>query len=120
MSSVYGRMNLLRMGLACALLAPAAYSQTPDKLKLHDVTAKAVTYRGKSAVHLTGPGSAHGLATVVGGPDLQDGAIECDVAGSPAAGASEGARGFIGIAFRVQADASKFELLYLRPTNGRA
>ena len=30
------------------------------------------------------------------------------------------ARGFIGIAFRVADDASRFECFYLRPTNGRA
>jgi hypothetical protein len=32
----------------------------------------------------------------------------------------EGARGFVGIAFRAAADGSKFECIYLRPTNGRA
>ena len=30
------------------------------------------------------------------------------------------ARGFIGIAFRINADNSKFESIYIRPTNGRA
>ena len=30
------------------------------------------------------------------------------------------ARGFVGIAFRVQDDASRFECFYLRPTNGRS
>jgi hypothetical protein len=42
-----------------------------------------------------------------------------DVAGQPAAGAGGGARGFIGIAFRLQED-GKYEYIYLRPTNGRA
>jgi hypothetical protein len=32
----------------------------------------------------------------------------------------QGARGFIGIAFRVQPGASRYECIYLRPTNGRA
>jgi hypothetical protein len=52
--------------------------------------------------------------------DFQDGTIEVDLAGEPAPGAGEGARGFVGIAFRVAADQSRFECFYLRPTNGRA
>jgi len=43
----------------------------------------------------------------------------CDRAGQPAAGSSAAARGFIGIAFRLQSDGS-YEYIYLRPTNGRA
>jgi hypothetical protein len=42
------------------------------------------------------------------------------VAGFPRSGAPEGARGFVGIAFRVRPDASQFEAIYLRPTNGRS
>jgi len=56
---------------------------------------------------------------LVKGVSLRDGTIEVDLAGQPAAGAGEGARGFIGIAFRIQSD-GKYEYIYLRPTNGRA
>ena len=42
-----------------------------------------------------------------------------DLAGQPAAGAGAEARGFIGIAFRLQGD-GRYEYIYLRPTNGRA
>lgn len=52
--------------------------------------------------------------------DFGDGVIEAEVAGVPAAHASDGARGFIGIAFRVQGDPAKYEAFYIRPTNGRA
>jgi hypothetical protein len=52
--------------------------------------------------------------------DFQDGVIEAIVAGLPRADADEGARGFIGIAFRVSPRAEQFECFYLRPTNGRA
>ena len=45
--------------------------------------------------------------------------IEVDLAGQPAVGAPAGARGFIGIAFRIQAN-GRYEYIYLRPTNGRA
>src|SRR5204863_1478930 len=50
---------------------------------------------------------------------FRDGTIEVDLAGQPAAGAGTGARGFIGMAFRLQAD-GHYEYIYLRPTNGRA
>ena len=46
--------------------------------------------------------------------------IEVEVAGKPRAGATSDARGFVGIAFRVAADPSKYECFYIRPTNGRA
>jgi hypothetical protein len=42
------------------------------------------------------------------------------VSGEPGPGAAQAARGFVGIAFRVASDQSKFECFYLRPTNGRA
>jgi len=50
---------------------------------------------------------------------FRDGAIEVYLAGQPAAGAGSGARGVIGIAFRLQAN-GRYEYIYLRPTNGRA
>jgi hypothetical protein len=49
-----------------------------------------------------------------------DGVIEAEIAGAPRPGAGEGARGFVGIAFRVQDDARTYDAFYLRPTNGRA
>ncbi len=36
------------------------------------------------------------------------------------AGATADARGFVGAAFRTNADGSKYECFYIRPTNGRA
>ena len=86
--------------------------------------AVAVTYRGRPAVHLV-PAADHQGAedaaiALVANSDFQDGTIELDVAGSPRAGAPDDARGFIGIAFRVQPHASRFENIYIRPTNGRA
>ena len=101
---------------------PPVCGQTLDKLKLRSVRAEAAAYRGKQAIHVSGmPGGnqGEGLA-IVDGPGFQDGAIEVDLAGSPAPGANDAARGFIGIAFRIQPDAGKYELFYLRPTNGRA
>jgi len=48
--------------------------------------------------------------------------IEVDVAGSPLPNALPGARGFVGVAFRIDAEEGSFscEAFYIRPTNGRA
>jgi hypothetical protein len=107
-----------------ALLASpsSAFGQTLDKLQLRKVRAAEAEYRGSKAIHITQMTGAQGEDTlaIVGGSELQNGVIEVDVAGAPGAGAFGDARGFIGVAFRVHPDAAKFELLYLRPTNGRA
>jgi hypothetical protein len=51
---------------------------------------------------------------------FHNGIIEATISGQPQMNAGEGARGFVGIAFRVSKDTSKMELFYIRPTNGRA
>lgn len=92
-------------------------------LSLIGVTAQTVNYRGRKALELledpaaNSPGQAVALLK---GTDFTDGTIKVDLAGAPTAGAPEGARGFVGIAFRSVADASRFEYFYIRPTNGRA
>src|SRR5258708_12560219 len=59
------------------------------------------------------------------GPEFSNGVIEAEVAGSPGGEAYPGARGFVGIAFRLQADRDPagpqaYDAFYLRPTNGRS
>jgi hypothetical protein len=94
---------------------------TPSGLRLHGVDASAATHQGQPGVRLVNkPDFAGEAYAAVDGPPLQDGTIEVEVAGRPQAGASEGARGFVGVAFRVRADDSGFECFYIRPTNGRA
>ena len=110
------------------LLATACLSQTRtlqldslNGLKQHNVTAAPATHQGRRAVRVTETaGQSEDRLLIVSGTDFQDGVIEIDVAGRPAAGAGEQARGFVGVAFRVAPDAAKFECFYLRPTNGRA
>jgi hypothetical protein len=92
-------------------------------VKLFGVTAQPVNYRGRKALEIReDPGSkSPGQAVaLLKGTDFTDGTIEVDLAGAPVAGAPEGARGFVGVAFRSGDDASRFEYFYLRPTNGRA
>jgi hypothetical protein len=118
--------NFTLLGAAAILFLLAGSSpasgQTLDKLQLHNVQAVAAEYRGTKAIHITQTSGAQGDDTlaIVSGSDLLDGVIEVALAGAPAPGAFGDARGFIGVAFRVQPSAAKFELLYLRPTNGRA
>ncbi len=51
--------------------------------------------------------------------DFKNGTIEVELSGKPAPNAYPGARGFVGIAFRIQKD-NTFECIYLRPSNARA
>jgi hypothetical protein len=79
-----------------------------------------LTYQGRSAeLVIAAPDAANGSSyAIVKDITFRDGTIEVDVAGKPAVGAGAGARGFIGIAFRLRDNA--YEYIYLRPTNGRA
>jgi hypothetical protein len=54
------------------------------------------------------------------GIEFGDGTIELELSGEPGPGASDTARGFVGIAFRADAAGKSMEIVYLRPTNGRA
>ena len=71
---------------------------------------KATRASGGTAEHLV----------VIDGLEFGNGTIEAEVAGTVAPGVFEGARGFVGIAFRVQNDLRTYDAFYLRPTNGRA
>ena len=110
-------------------LAPGVHAQTVsldamDQLKLVNVKAETVNFKGRKALRVSDAAAAgtgdEGRLVILSKTDFQDGIIEVDLAGEPGPHAGEGARGFVGMAFRVAADASRFECFYLRPTNGRA
>jgi hypothetical protein len=107
--------------LLFALLAVPLSSQTADRLAAKNVSIKATTYKGRSAVQVIANADAANATSyaLVKDTSFRDGMIEVELAGQPAAGAGEGARGFIGVAFRIQSD-GRYEYIYLRPTNGRA
>ena len=96
-------------------------AQSADQLVGKNVSIAQTNYKGRSAVQVIAtPGAPNATSlAVIKNALLRDGTISVDLAGQPAAGAGEGARGFIGIAFRIQPDGS-YEYIYLRPTNGRA
>jgi len=98
----------------------------PKAESQHNVKAEKVTYRGKPAMRVTEAGGGLGLGDfddrvlILPETDFQDGEITLELAGDVESKAPAGARGFVGLAFRVTPNADKFECFYLRPTNGRA
>lgn len=104
--------------------------ETAGGLTLINAIAEPVTHEGKKGLRITmseeglrkmqaTAGEVNPLA-VIQGLEFSNGVIEAEIAGAPAPGAFEGARGFVGIAFRMQKDMQTYDAFYLRPTNGRA
>jgi hypothetical protein len=92
-----------------------------DRLTLKGVVADNTTYQGRAAVRLLESDASRntlGLA-IVNGIAFRDGTLDVDVAGRRGKYAVADDRGFIGLAFRVSANADRFEYIYLRPENGR-
>src|SRR5712692_10394240 len=95
-------------------IASLASAQTVDQLIPHKVKLESVDYLAKRAVKITEDGQvANGEAyAIVKEAVFHNGEIEVELAGRPTAGtASGGARGFIGLAFRLQN--GQFEYIYL-------
>jgi hypothetical protein len=113
-------MNI-RFAFLLTFVALPLAAQTPDRLAAKNASIAQTNFKGRNAVQvIAAPDAANATSyAVVKDTAFGDGTIEVDLAGQPAAGAFGGARGFIGIAFRLQADGS-YEYIYLRPTNGRA
>jgi hypothetical protein len=111
---------LRKLALASLAIARWMSAQTLDQLTPHQVKLESVDYLGKRAVKIVEDGQVpNGEAyAIVKGAVFHDGEISVELAGRPAGGAVAAARGFIGMAFRLQN--GQFEYIYLRPTNGRA
>jgi hypothetical protein len=111
----------MRTVLYILLLSTTAWTQTipTANLQVLKLDAAVVTYQGKEATRLTDREGSGGLA-LIKGSSFKDGIIEVELAGKPTAGSFTGARGFVGVAFRVQSGGARYECIYLRPTNGRA
>ena len=110
-------------------------------LRLHNVIAEPATLQGRNGIRVTISDAArrqverqakddqNRLATaggtveqlaVIEGLEFDNGVIQAEIAGAPMPGAPAGARGFVGLAFRLQSDLRTYDAFYLRPTNGRA
>ncbi len=89
-------------------------------LALVNAKADVVEYKGRKAVHLTTDDLAKGGFALLPGTNFQDGIIEGDIAIKIDANPGFRMPGFVGIAFRGQSNASRYELFYLRPENSRS
>jgi hypothetical protein len=113
-------MKHLFIALFVLLFIAPLSAQTLDQLESHGSSVANATYQGKPAIRvaaLATAGNGESYA-IVKGSRFHNGAIDVELAGKPAADAGPAARGFIGIAFRLEGN--RYEYIYLRPTNGRA
>jgi len=93
-----------------------------SEMQLRNVKTEQVTYKGRKALRVTDAAPANvadGIQLVIlNKTEFQDGVIEIELTGEPAPNAGSGARGFVGVAFRVNLDAAKdaakYECFYLR------
>jgi hypothetical protein len=132
--------NSHRTPLAFAIMASLLVSATPagqtkdyaldsaSGVRLVNLVAQPAVLQGKKGLRLTsdeaalkqaGPADIEQLARIEG-LEFSNGTIEAEIAGAPSEGASAGARGFVGVAFRLQDDMKTYDAFYIRPTNGRA
>jgi hypothetical protein len=112
-------MLLSSMGLSSQTIA-----LEKDKLQAVGVSMSIEKLMGKDVVRVI-KDSAIRIADAptyvkIRGIDLKNGTIEVMVLSKLLKSAPASARGFIGLAFRINDSNSKFESIYIRPTNGRA
>ena len=95
-----------------------------DGLTAHQVTMEIGEHRGAAALRVQKlkevTAADEPTFVMLDGLAFHDGTIDVEVAGDVLPDAEGGARGFIGVAFRIAPDCSRFESMYIRPTNGRA
>jgi hypothetical protein len=126
--------------VALVIAGPAAREvkqyplEAANGLRLHNVSAEPAVLQGKKGLRVTiSEATMRRMQTmtpeerarisqlaIIDGLEFSNGVIEAEIAGAPAADAPEGARGFVGLAFRVKGDMETYDAFYLRPTNGRA
>jgi|JI10StandDraft_1071094.scaffolds.fasta_scaffold00790_4 hypothetical protein len=113
----------LSIVIMCVITLPAWSQSIPlsaQKLEPVNVKLEDVSYKGKKALRVMASGEGETIA-VIKNQNFENGIIELDVAGTILPNAGTGARGFIGLAFRVRnTDSIRYECFYIRPTNGRA
>ena len=96
---------------------------TSQGLQSVHVMIQPTTYNSKKGIQVKDTTKANSTEVMYAKlTDLQftNGIIEVELSGRPLTTARETARGFVGIAFRISEDDSRFECIYLRPANGRA
>ena len=113
------------MLLTAAVCAAQMFSlESMEGLSTRRVVASAAEHKGKKGIRVTEPPGATGenedRVVLLPVRDFESGVIEAEISGEPGPGAGGGARGFVGVAFRVSDKPNTFDAFYIRPTNGRA
>jgi hypothetical protein len=117
------------VAIVCATAARAGGADqfplsTTEGLTPHNVTIRPATLAGKKGIRVAAAreiiaGTRPEELVVLDGTDFGDGVIEVEIAGDIQPDADDTARGFVGIAFRLQDDLKTYDAFYLRPRNGR-
>ena len=104
----------------CAL--PGEVSGEPGSLIEHNVIASEVTYKDREAIRVVeAEASTHeDKIAILSDAAVEDFTVTAYVSGGLRKEAGAQARGFVGVAFRIDEAVSSFEAVYLRPTNARA
>lgn len=113
------------MGVFCAFSSNAqTFNLIKDNVEAVQVSMSIEKLKNKPTVRVAKDSSVRKFDeptfVKLKGLEFKDGTIEVNVLSKLLPNASSTARGFIGIAFRINDDNSKFECIYIRPTNGRA
>jgi len=117
-------MGILLLSSSCFLFAQDRRFENYD-LEPVLVNMSVTNIDGKKVVRVTRDTATKGsdLPTFVrlnNTDDFSNGTIEVMLLSRLLPTADPNARGFIGLAFRINKDNSRFESIYIRPTNGRA
>ncbi|WP_437191120.1 hypothetical protein [Planctomicrobium sp. SH527] len=118
-------VHSLLIWTAIGVLTQVSYAADLEKAKLQPVSVSvgSETIMGKEAIRVTKDPAVKEFDeptfAKLKGVGFQDGTIEVKVLSRLLKDAPDFARGFIGIAFRIHEDNSKFECIYVRPGNAR-
>ena len=128
-SSIFPLLRGTIIGMLLLLFSCFVFAQETvfEKYKLEPVSVEMSITKigGKKAVRVARDTATKGadLPTFVrlkNTDDFRNGSIELMLLSRLLPTADVNARGFIGLAFRINKDNRKFESIYIRPTNGRA
>jgi hypothetical protein len=129
LSSTFSSLRSAILGLLLMSSSSILFAQETifEKHRLEPVLVNMLITNidGKKAVRVSRDTASHGadMPTFVklkNTDNFSNGTIEVMLLSRLLPTADASARGFIGLAFRINKDNSKFESIYIRPTNGRA
>ena len=93
-------------------------------LEVHTAITKPLNYRGKDALEVRDAAPQAGddspRMVLIKGINFSQGTIDVYLSGDTAPDAPANLRGFVGIAFHIASDRTRYECIYLRPKNGHS